>query len=177
MSTVDVMELMDREMGELLVELDHDITLCFGVSFDGRWDWKRMQRRKLVLLMNELGGDLNLIPIFDTDSDTCTAVRHELKDEHLLDVTAADLPIVEEAMLQDWQSLLHSAEDWVEESEVDCDTWSMDAGTPNRTTFCYADHLTHEVHETTSDAMSAYETQLGEMVRNTHEPSDGLQGS
>lgn len=165
---MDVRDLLNEEMEELLIQMDHSVSIFFGVAWNNRWDWKKRQQRKLVFLIDELGDEVNLLPIFDSDDEFCTAVKHEIVDENLLECTAADLPRVDGAIVGDWQGfLLKAAEGWIEEEEENGDTvaWAMKVGRPTRDAVCYADHLTQEIHRNTADAIADYERQLDEMVK------------
>lgn len=148
---MDVLALLNEEMGELPIQMDHSITLCFGVTWDDRVDWTQSKQSKLVFLIDLIGSALNLTPIFDSEDDFCTAVRHEVVGKNLLACSAADLPLVEE-----WIEFFDEA--GVEDE--DCDGCLTEGNAKKGNSVCYADHIDHLIHRKTSDAMAALERRL-----------------
>ena len=113
----------------------------------------------MVFLIDLIGSEFNLIPIFDSEDDFCTAVRHAIVDENLLECRAADLPMVEE-----WMEFFDEAADEAEMQNEDCDGCLTEGNAKTGNSVCYADYLTREIHRNASDAMAAYEGILDGMV-------------
>ena len=156
---MDVLDLMNEEMGELLIQMDHSITLFFGITWDNRSDWKKRQQSKLGFLIDLIGSEFNLIPIFDSEDDFCTAVKHAIVDEHTLECRAADLPMVEE-----WIEFFDEAADEGETQNEACDGCLTEGNAKTGNSVCYADYLSREIHRNTSDAMAVFAKRLDGMV-------------
>ena len=156
---MDVLDLLNEKMGMLLIQLDNSITLFFGITWDSRSDWKERQQRKLVFLIDLIGGEFNLLPIFDSENDFCSAVRHAIVGKDLLECSAADLPMVEE-----WMDFFDEAADEGETQNEDGDGCLTEGNAKTGNSVCYADYLSREIHRNAADAMAAFERRLDGMV-------------